>query len=167
MDPMRHEDGRRSDAARDTLRGELREVVGERAAGAGERAGALDAAERAGRSRTVSTALSQSRGLIGATLCLALIVGAVVGLATGQWWWLAVALLLHALGTAVVVATTLRMTADVESPDPRAAAALKEHGIRDPDAALNEAVRIAAEATGDDEAQRVDDQQRSITPDDR
>jgi hypothetical protein len=167
MDPTPHEDRQPRDAVKDTLRGELRDVVGEDAAAAGESAGALEAAERAGRPRTFTTALSQSRGLIGATLFLALIVGAVVGLATGQWWWLAVALLLHALGTTVVVTTTLRMTADVESPDPRAAAALREQGIRDPDAALNEAVRVTAEQTDDDEAQRVRDQQRSITPDDR
>jgi hypothetical protein len=160
-------DPQRRDAARDTLRGELREVVGERAADAGERAGALEAAERAGRPHTFGAALSQSRGVVGATFFLALIVGAVAGLATGQWWWLAVALVLHALGTTVVVATTLRMTADVESPDPRAAAALKEQGVRDPDAALNEAVRVTADATDDKEAQRVRDQQRSVTPDDR
>jgi type IV secretory pathway TrbD component len=166
-DQRRHDDDRRRQAARDTLRGELREVVGERAAAAGERAGALEAAEQAGRPRTVTAALSQSRLLIGATFCLALIVGAVAALASGQWWWIIVALLLHAVGTTVVVATTLRMTADVESPDPRAAAALEEQGIRDPDAALNEAVRVTADATDDDEAERVRDQQRSVTPDDR
>jgi hypothetical protein len=143
------EDSQHRRAARETLRDELREVVGEDAAAAGERAGALEAAESAGRPRTVTAALSQSRILIGVTFFLALIVGAVGGLASGQWWWLAVALLLHALGTTVVVATTLRMTADVESPDPRAAAALEEHGIRDPEAALNEAVRVTADATDD------------------
>jgi len=160
-------DDRRRDAARQTLRGELREVVGERAAAEGERAGALEAAEQAGRPRTVSAALSQSRILILATLFVALIVGVVVGLATGQWWWLLVAFAVHALGTAVVVSTALRMTASVESPDPRAAAALEEQGIRDPDAALTEAVRVTGEATDSDAAQRVRDQQRSVTPDDR
>lgn len=162
-----NDDSRRRPTARDTLRGELREIVGERAAAAGESAGALEAAEGAGSPHTLSTALSQSRGLIGATLLIALIVGAVAGLATGQWWWLAIALLLHALGTTVVVATTLRMTASVESPDPRAAAALEEQGIRDPDAALTEAVRVTAEATDDEASKRVVDQQRSVTPDDR
>jgi len=166
VDPP-HKDSQHRRAARETLRHELREVVGEDAAAAGERAGALEAAEQAGRPRTVTAALSQSRILIGVTFFLALIVGAVAGLASGQWWWLAVALLLHALGTTVVVATTLRMTADVESPDPRAAAALEEHGIRDPDAALNEAVRVTADATDDDQAGRVRGQQRSVTPDDR
>jgi len=160
------EDDRRREAARDTLRGELREVVGERAAAEGERAGALEAAEQAGRPRTVTAALSQSRILILATLFAALIVGVVVGLATGQWWWLLIALTIHGAGTAVVVSTTLRMTASVESPDPRAAAALEEQGVRDPDAALTEAVRVTAEATDSAAAQRARDQQRSITPDD-
>ena len=167
MTPAPEDGSQRRRAARDTLRGELRDVVGERAAAAGERAGALEAAERAGRPHTLSAALSQSRGLVGATFLIALIVGAVAGLATGQWWWLAVALLLHALGTTIVVATTLRMTADVDSPDPRAAAALKDQGVRDPDAALNAAIRVTADATDDDEAQRVRDQQQSVTPDDR
>jgi hypothetical protein len=160
-------DEQRRHAARDTLRDELREVVGERAAEQGERAGALEAAEQAGRPRTVSAALAQSRILIAATFFVALIAGAVAGLASGQWWWILVALALHGLGTTVVVSTTLRMTASVESPDPRAAAALEEEGIRDPDAALTEAVRVTGEATDSDEAQRVGDQQRSITPDDR
>lgn len=119
----------------------------------------------AGSPRALSAALSQARGLIGATFAIALIVGAVAGLATGQWWWLAIALLLHALGTVVVVATTLRMTASVESPDPRAAAALEEQGVRDPVAALTEAVRVTAEATDDETSKRVVDQQRSVTPD--
>ncbi len=160
-------DDRRREAARDTLRGELREVVGERAAAEGERAGALEAAEQAGRPRTVTAALSQSRILILATLFVALIVGVVAGLATGQWWWLLIALAIHALGTTVVVSTTLRMTASVESPDPRAAAALEEQGVRDPDAALTEAVRVTAEATDSEAAERDRDQQSSITPDDR
>lgn len=149
------------------MRGELQDVVGEQAAADGERAGALDAAEQAGSPHAMSAALSQARGLIGATFAIALIVGAVAGLATGQWWWLAIALLLHAFGTVVVVATTLRMTASVESPDPRAAAALEEQGVRDPDAALTEAVRVTAEATDDETSKRVVDQQRSVTPDDR
>jgi hypothetical protein len=159
-------DDRRREAARDTLRDELREVVGERAAEQGERAGALDAAEEAGRPRTVTAALSQSRILIAATLFVALIAGLVVGIATGQWWWILIALAVHAIGTVVVVATTLRMTASVESPSPTAAAALEEQGVRDPDAALTEAVRVTAETTDSDEAQRVRDQQGAITPDD-
>src|SRR5690606_126023 len=106
----------------------------------GERAGALEAAEEAGRPRTVTAALSQSRILIVAMFFVALIVGVVIGLASGQWWWILVALAVHALGTVVVVSTTLRMTASVESPGPTASAALEEEGIRDPDAALTEAV---------------------------
>lgn len=167
MAPLEQDgDDRRRQAARDTLRGELREVVGERAAAEGERAGALDAAEEAGRPRTVTAALSQSRILIVAMFFVALIVGVVIGLASGQWWWILVALAVHALGTVVVVTTTLRMTASVESPGPTASAALEEEGIRDPDAALTEAVRVTAEASDSDEARRVRDQQGAITPDD-
>lgn len=167
MDPARPDRQTRKESARNILRGELREVVGEEAAAEGERAGALHDAEQAGRPRTVAAALSQSRILVAATFSVALIVGAVAGLATGQWWWLLIALALHALGTAIVVSTTLRMTASVESPDPRAAAALEERGVRDPDAALTEAVRVTAEATDDETSKRVADQRRSVTPDDR
>lgn len=137
--------------ARAGLRGELREVVGEDAAARAERKGALDAALDADRPRSVASVLTQYRSLLAIALFLALIVGAVIALVTGAWWWLFVALALHGVGTAVVVTTSLSMSSEAESTDPRTAAALRDRGVTNPDAALDQAV----DAAEDDEERRA------------
>lgn len=138
--------------------------MGPRTAERAEDHGALDAALEAGRPRPVAAALDQSRTLIAITFLVALVAGAVIALVSGVWWMIFVALALHAVGTIVVVATTLSLTSQVESPDPRTAAALEEQGVTNPDAALNEAVRVAADTTEDEEAARARGQQEAITP---
>lgn len=130
--------------ARDMLRGELREVVGEEDARRAEREGALDAAID-DRPKTVAGVLSESRELIAITFCAALVVGAVIALIVGAWWLILVALLLHAIGTTVVVGTAFALGTRGESPDPRTAAALEARGVVDPDAALDRAVEIATQ----------------------
>ncbi|HYI99110.1 MAG TPA: VirB3 family type IV secretion system protein [Thermoleophilaceae bacterium] len=156
------DNGRRREEARGALRQELQEVVGEDAAERAERRGALDSALEAGRPRTVLGALKEARGLVAITFFTALIVGAVIALITGSWWFLLVALVLHAIGTIVVVATTFSLVSQVESPDPRTAAALEARGVSNPDAALNEAVSAASDDS--DEAASADDQQSELTP---
>jgi hypothetical protein len=157
-----HDNGRRREEARGALRQELGEVVGEDAAARAEKRGALDAAMEAGRPRTVIGALKESRTLVVVTLFTALIVGAVIALITGSWWFLLVALVLHAIGTIVVVATALSLASQVESPDPRTAAALEARGVSNPDAALNEAVAAASDEDG--EAASAREQQTDLTP---
>ena len=157
-----HDNGQRREEARGALRRELREVVGEEAAERAEQRGALDSAMEADRPRTVVGALKESRGLVAITLFAALIVGAVIALITGSWWFLLVALVLHAVGTVVVVATTFSLVSQVESPDPRTAAALEARGVSNPDAALNEAVAAASEDS--DEAASANEQQSDLTP---
>lgn len=126
------------------LRGELREVVGEEAAEQAERKGALDEAiDR--RPKTVAGVLDESRGIIAITFFVALIVGALIALITGAWWFLIVALVLHVIGTLVVVATAFTLATRGESPDPRTAAALEARGVGDPDAALAQAVETATD----------------------
>lgn len=145
----REEQERRSrDEARDMLRGELREVVGEERAERAEREGALDDAVHEGRPRTVAGALNESRELILIAFFVALIVGAVIALITGSWWWILVALALHAIGTVAVVGTAFSLATRGESPDPRTAAALEARGVSDPDAALEHAVEAATEGEG-------------------
>jgi hypothetical protein len=139
----RHERQSR-DEARDMLRGELREVVGEEGAERAERKGALDQAID-GRSKTVVGVLSESREVLAITFFLALIVGALIALITGTWWFLIVALVLHAIGTLVVVGTAFTLATRGESPDPRTAAALEARGVRDPDAALERGVEAATD----------------------
>lgn len=158
------DEDRRRELARDELRGELRDAVGPQAAERAERHGALDTAIEADRPRTVAAAFEQSRALIAIAFFVALVTGAVIAIVSGLWWVVFVALALHAVGTVVVVATTLSLASQVESPDPRTAAAMEEHGVRNPDAALNEAVRASAEATGAGEAGEARDQQRAVMP---
>jgi membrane protein implicated in regulation of membrane protease activity len=150
--------------ARAGLRGELREVVGDEAAARAERKGALDAALDADRPRTVASVFTQYRSLLMIALFVALIVGAVVALITQTWWWLLVALVLHGIGTLVVVTTAFTMFTQTESTDPRTAAALQARGVTDPDAALNQAVDAAAEDADSGEAQEVQRQRTEVAP---
>lgn len=126
------------------LRGELREVVGNEAAERAERKGALDEGID-GRPKTLAGVLNESRGIVAITFFVALIVGALIALITGAWWFLIVALVLHAIGTTVVVGTALTLATRGESPDPRTAAALEARGVSDPDAALARAVETATD----------------------
>jgi len=130
------------------LRGELREVVGEERAERAERRGALDEAIEGRRPKTVVGVLGESRGLLAITFFVALIVGALIALITGAWWFILVALVLHAIGTLVVVTTAFSLATRGESPDPRTAAALEARGVSDPDAALDHAVDVATEGEG-------------------
>jgi Flp pilus assembly protein TadB len=155
---------RAHDEARDALRGELSDVVGEEAAARAERKGALDQAIDGDRPKSVTGAFKEARPLIAISFFTALIVGAVIALITGSWWFLLVALVLHAVGTVVVVSTALRLASQVESTDPRTAAALEARGVSDPDAALNHAVEVAAEDSDGGEAQRVSEERTDVTP---
>jgi hypothetical protein len=136
------------DEARDMLRGELREVVGEERAERAERQGAIDDAIDGRRPKTVMGVLSESREMIAITFFAALVVGAVIALISGAWWFILVALLLHAIGTLVVVGTAFSLATRGESPDPRTAAALEARGVSDPDGALEHAVEAATDGEG-------------------
>jgi acyl-CoA synthetase (AMP-forming)/AMP-acid ligase II len=160
----RARESQRREEARDALRGELREVVGDEAAERAERKGALDSAIEASRPKTVVGVLSASRVMIAITLFTALIVGAVIALITGSWLFLLAALVLHAIGTVVVVATGLSLASQSEAPDPRTAAALEARGVSDPEGALNEAVRATSDDEEGGEAARAREDQTKLTP---
>lgn len=151
MADRREQERRRRAEARELLREELTEVVGEQRAERAERRGALDEAIDESRARTLVDALRESRAVIAMTLFTALIVGALIALITGTWWFIVVALVLHAIGTLVVVGTTLSLASQQEKPDPSTAVALEARGVRDPDAALEHAVEVAEEDDADDE----------------
>jgi hypothetical protein len=144
MDEQEHEHQSRSEA-RDMLRGELREVVGDEAAQRAERRGALDEAIDGSGPKTIAGAFSESRELIAITFFAAIVVGAVIALISGAWWIIFVALALHAIGTLAVVGTAFTLATRGESPDPRTAAALEARGVSDPDAALEHAVEVATD----------------------
>ena len=69
---------------------------------------------------------SGTRLLIGFTLAVAIVVGAVISLATGSWWFLALAVGIHALGTVVVLSTIGSRLRQQEKPDPVTEARLIE-----------------------------------------
>jgi hypothetical protein len=69
---------------------------------------------------------SGTRLLIGFTFAVMLVVGAIVSLATGSWWFLILALGMHALGTVVTLATVGSRLRQQDKPDPVTEARLAE-----------------------------------------
>jgi hypothetical protein len=96
--------------------------------------------------------LTANRLLIGITFLAALVVGAVISLATGSWWFLLLALAVHAITTLIVVGLVLRMTTQTEHLSPGAAARLEDEGVGDPDAVFSDLVHEFAP----EQAQRGD-----------
>lgn len=99
-------------------------------------------------------------GLIGNRLILAvtflgaLVVGAILSLITGSWWFLLLALAVHAVTTIAIVGLVIVMTRQTEHLSPSAAARLEDEGVSDPDAVFTELVHEF----------RDDDQRSAITP---
>jgi hypothetical protein len=130
--------------------------------------------ERHGGRSSFSVELSQNRLVIAMTVFAALVVGAILSLATGSWWFLLLALGVHALGTLAMVAIVLSMTTQTEHVSPGAAARLQDEGVEDPDALLSDLVEEFApgERRGDERAtsphdepaQSTAEQRSSVTP---
>lgn len=122
----------------------------------------------------IAVALSQNRLVVAMMLLVALVVGAIVSLATGSWWFLLLALGLDVLGVLAVVGIVLAMTTQTEHMSPGAAARLADEGVEDPDAVLSDLVEEYAPADRDgderttspqeDPAQATAEQRSSVTP---
>jgi len=122
----------------------------------------------------VAVAISQNRLIVALTLLAALVVGAIVSLTTGSWWFLLLALGLDMLGVLAVVAIVLAMTTQTEHMSPGAAARLADEGVEDPDAVLSGLVEeyAADDRRGDeratspheDPAQAAAEQRSAVTP---
>ena len=61
---------------------------------------------------------SGTRLLIGFTLAAAVVVGAIISLATGSWWFLALAVVVHGFATFMVMATIGNRLREQDKPDP-------------------------------------------------
>ncbi len=85
-------------------------------------------------------ALNSRRLQVVRSTAIVLTFGAIVSLATGDWWLLPLAAGVHALGTVTVLLTTFRMTTIVEHASPQLSAAMAEEGIRTPDERFSELV---------------------------
>jgi lysylphosphatidylglycerol synthetase-like protein (DUF2156 family) len=71
---------------------------------------------------------------------VAVVVGGVISLTTGDWWFLVLAAGVHALGTMTMYVMSFRITAITEHPSPTVAAAMAEEGVRSPDARFSRMV---------------------------
>jgi hypothetical protein len=72
----------------------------------------------------------------------AIVLGAILSLALDSWVVLVVALLVHALMTAVVGVMVLKIAGETEKPGPLTVARLQAAGVDDPEARLNRAIQI-------------------------
>jgi hypothetical protein len=170
---VRAQDPSLSPEANRVLTQELREAVGRDEVDVPRGRPQLEHERHGGRSE-IAVALSQNRLAIGMTLLAALVFGAIVSLSTGSWWFLLLALGVHALGTLVVLAIVLAMTTQTEHMSPGASARLQDEGVEDPDALLSDLVEeyAPADRRGDeqatspqeDPAQASAEQRSSVTP---
>ncbi len=80
------------------------------------------------------------RMLVIFTFATFLVVGAVIALATGEWWVLPLAVLVHLLGTLLVSAVIFRALGSYDKPDPVTEA---RHDEEDPDERDRDEPRMA------------------------
>jgi membrane protein implicated in regulation of membrane protease activity len=65
------------------------------------------------------------------TLGVAVVVGAIISLATGSWWFLILAVAVHALGTTLVLSRIGSRLKEQDKPDPVTEARLAEEPAQD------------------------------------
>jgi membrane protein implicated in regulation of membrane protease activity len=68
------------------------------------------------------------RMLVLFTFVTALVVGAIAALAIGKWWVILIPLVLHAVGTTIVVSGVFKRLEQGDKPDPVTEARLEEEG---------------------------------------
>ena len=135
--------------ARELLLDELKDAVGEDAV----READVDVDRSISRQpRSLRGAFVSSRLMILVIGGALLVVGVIVALATESWIWFGVALLVHAVLSAVVIGSAFAQTTQIEKPSPTAVTALEEQGVADPEGALNDLVEQVA---GEEEGSRV------------
>lgn len=133
-----------SDQANRALTHELREVTGSDAVEVPADRPRV-AGDRHGDQPGIVVNLLAHRLTIALTFLVALVVGAIVSLATGSWWFLLLAAGVHAIGTFAITGLVLQMTSETEHLSPTAAALLEDEGVGDPDAVFSDLVEEFAE----------------------
>jgi hypothetical protein len=170
---VRAEDPSLSPEANRILTEELRDTVGRDVVEVPVERAHAERARHGGRSG-VAVTLGENRLVVALMLLAALVVGAVVSLTTGSWWFLLLALGLDVLGLVAVAAIVLAMTTQTEHLSPTANARLQDEGVADPDRVLSDLVEeYASDERGGDErttsphedpAQSSAEQRSSVTP---
>ncbi|MFL5818152.1 MAG: hypothetical protein ACJ76L_11205 [Conexibacter sp.] len=170
---VRSSDPSLSPEANRALTEELRQAVGrEEVEVPAERSHAER--ERHGGRSGLAVTLADNRLPVTLGLFGTLVIGAVISLATGSWWFLLLALGLDVLGVIVVAAVALAMTTETEHLSPSAAARLEDEGVTDPDRVFSDLVEEFAPGgrRGDeretpaheDAAQAAAEQRSAVTP---
>ncbi len=143
------------DEAADVLQREVEQAVGHDVDDRVTR----DAVDQHG--STFMSLVKANRLLITVTFALMVVVGVAASLALGSWWPVLVATLAHGTMATIVVTVGLRMTSQVEKPDPSTVARLEDAGLADPEGQMNQAIRAAAgEPEGHPEAQILKENER-------
>jgi hypothetical protein len=70
------------------------------------------------------------RLLVGFTLATAVVVGAILALATDEWWTLLIPLALHGIGSFLVLSGVFKRIDEGDKPDPVTEARLEDEGVR-------------------------------------
>jgi hypothetical protein len=138
----------RHESAQRLMETELEDVLGEDVT-------AEEARTAAERPRTVGTFLRENRLLIGILAATAAVLGAMLGLALGSAWFVVIALVVHLAGTYFVATFAIRLTSEVEKPDPVTVARLEAAGIGNPEAAINLAVRARGGTEAAEQAEEM------------
>ena len=135
-----------SEEAKQILTEEVRDAAGDEAAEQ-----AADRLERGDigsqRPPTIGAYLASNRLLLIGTLALAVMIGVIAALALENWWVLALPLLVHAIFSGVIATLAIRVSTQVEKPDPVAAGRLEEAGVANPEKVLNDLIE---EGTGEE-----------------
>jgi hypothetical protein len=171
---VRSQDPSLSDRANAVLTDELRRVVGADAVEVPAGRPHVERRRHGGRSGAL-VELVDNRLALGMFALAAMVVGGVMTLITGSWWFLVAVVALDLIGLLLVATLVLRMTGEQEHLSPTATALLEDEGVEDPDGLFT---RLIAEfsppedETRDerstpahaDEAQAVTEQDTAMTP---
>jgi len=171
---VRSQDPSLSDRANEVLTEELRRVVGAEAVEVPAGRPHVERRRHGGRPGPL-VELVDNRLALGMIGLAAIVVGAVVTLITGSWWFLGGAVALDLIGLLLVATMVIRMTGEQEHLSPTATALLEDEGVEDPDGVFTRLIAEFSPPDDDgrdrrdtpadaDEAQAVTEQDTAMTP---
>jgi hypothetical protein len=158
---VRSDDPSLSSEANRILTDELRQVTGRDAVDVPVGRAHADSASHGGRSR-VLVGISDNRVMFGSLFLIAVVVGVILSLTTGSWWFLPLAFGVGLLATVAVAALIIDVTTETEHVSPTASARLEDEGVEEPDRVFSDLV--AEYAPEDPDARDATQQRRRVTP---
>jgi hypothetical protein len=158
---VRSADPSLSREANQILTEELREVIGSDAVDVPVDRAHIESDEHGGKPRLLVTVLD-NRVMFGSFFFIAIVVGLVIAVSTGSYWFVALAIAIDMIGTFIVAGVIIGLTGEPEHVSPSAAARLEDEGVEDPDRLFSSLV--AEFSPEDPEAREVVRLQRAVTP---